>query len=89
MAVPCFLLISGYVWSLSFQKRGIDSCEKAYGRARLVEQIARYTVPYTIAFAAEWIVFRVFKIYTVGIRKYGILAFLFDFLRGGVGRGSY
>lgn len=83
------MMISGYVSALSFQRRGIDSYDKAYGRVRLAEQIVRYTVPYTIAFAAEWIVFRVYKVYTVGIRTYGILALMFDFLRGGKGQGSY
>ena len=80
---------SGYVSSLSFQKRGIDKLEAAYRPISIVEKVIRYTVPYTIAFVAEWIVFRVFGLYTVGIRTYGILAVVMDYLSGGKGPGNY
>ncbi len=89
LAVPFFMMISGYVSSISFRKRGIESMEAAYHPITIVEKLIRYTIPYTIAFAAEWIVFRVFGLYTVGIRTYGILAFAMDYLSGGKGQGSY
>lgn len=41
------------------------------------KKFIRYTVPYTIAFIAEWIVFRVFGTYLVGIRTY--FAYLFSY----------
>ena len=89
LVVPFFMMISGYVSSCSFKKRGIESVEEAYSPICIVEKIIRYTVPYTIAFIAEWIVFRVFGLYTVGIRTYGIFAVAMDYLSGGKGQGSY
>lgn len=89
LTVPFFMMISGYVSALSFKKRGIDSMEDAYRPINIVEKLVRYTVPYTIAFVVEWIVFRVFGLYIVGIRTYGILAVAMDYLSGGKGQGSY
>ncbi len=89
MTVPFFMILSGYVSALSFQKKEIDTIEKAYKWPAIFHKIIRYTVPYAIAFAAEWIVFRAFGLYQVGIRTYGIFALALDFLRGGKGQGSY
>lgn len=89
MSVPCFVFLSGYVSALSFQKREIRTFEDAYRWNFITEKLLRYTIPYTIAFAAEWIVFRIFGLYTVGIREYGILASFLDYIRGGKGQGSY
>ena len=89
LVIPYFMMISGYVYALSFERRSINSLEQAYNRTFVLEKIIRYTVPYTIAFIAEWIVFRVFGTYLVGIRTYGIFAFVMDYLSGGKGLGNY
>ena len=89
LTVPCFMMISGYVSALSYQKRAIGRPEEAYGTVRIAEQILRFVIPYTIAFIAEWIVFRIFGLYTVNVRTYGIFALFLDYLRGGQGQGSY
>jgi len=83
LTVPCFMLLSGYVAALSFEKRGLDKLEDAYKGIVILEKVLRFTIPYTIAFIAEWIIFRVMGLYQVGIKTYGILAFVMDFLRGG------
>lgn len=89
LAVPFFMMLSGYVSALSFQKRGLINLEDAYKPAPIMEKVMRFTVPFTIAFIAQWIVFRAFGVYLVGVRTYGILALAMDFLRGGKGQGSY
>lgn len=89
LAVPCFMLISGYVSALSLQKRGVEKVEESYKLIAILERMLRFTVPYAIAFIAEWCVFRIMGLYKVGIRTYGILALVMDFLRGGKGPGSY
>ena len=89
LVIPYFMMISGYVYAVSFERRGIKSIEQAYNKTFVAEKFIRYTVPYTIAFIAEWIVFRVFGTYLVGIRTYGIFAFVMDYLSGGKGLGNY
>lgn len=89
LTIPFFMMISGYVSACSFKKRGINTVAAAYCPTSIAEKLVRYTVPYTIAFVAEWFVFRVFGIYTVGVRTYGILALGLDYLSGGKGQGSY
>ncbi len=88
-AVPGFLFISGYVYALSYKKRGIDKFEDMYAGKDLFIKCLRFIIPFTIAFIAEQILFRVFDIYTVGIVTYGLRALFFDYLRGGIGMGSY
>ncbi|MBQ7359423.1 MAG: acyltransferase [Lachnospiraceae bacterium] len=89
LAVPAFMLISGYVSALSEERRGISNLQDSYEPKRLLKKWIRFLSPFSIAFVAEWIVFRVFGLYTVGVREYGIFALLLDFLRGGKGQGSY
>lgn len=87
MAVPIFMMISGYVSALSLQKKG--SVEQAYEPRWLLQKMLRFVCPFTIAFLAQWIVFRATGLYQVGMKEYGLFALLLDYLRGGKGQGSY
>lgn len=87
MAVPIFMMISGYVSALSLQKKG--SVEQAYEPRHLGQKMLRFVCPFTIAFLAQWIVFRATGLYQVGMKEYGLFALLLDYLRGGKGQGSY
>ncbi len=89
LTVPFFMMISGYVSALSLKKRGIERVEEAYNPGMITDKILRYTIPFTIAFGAEWILFRALGVYRVGIKTYGIFAFVQDYLTGGKGPGSY
>lgn len=89
MSVPAFMLISGYVSTYSIERNGNSVIEKAYEPWQIIRKILRFVIPFSIAFIAEWIVLRCFGIYTVGIKEYGIFAFLLYYLRGGTGQGSY
>jgi len=89
MTVPCFMMISGYVSGLSFAKRRINSLEAAYSPMLIAEKMVRFVVPFTMAFIAEWILFRLHGIYQVDIKTYGILALGMDYLRGAIGPGNY
>lgn len=89
MAVPAFMLISGYVSAISMEKLGDHGVEKAYEPRQLRRKLLRFVIPFGIAFVAEWIIFRVAGLYLVGPREYGLFALLLDFIRGGKGQGSY
>ena len=89
MAVPMFLFLSGYLEAISFNNKKIETFSDAYSIKLLYAKLKRIIFPYAIFFVAEQILFRVWKIYSVGIFKYGILALMFDFLIGGIGQGSY
>ncbi len=89
MMVPCFMFITGYVYTLSFKRREITSLEEAYKSRRIFQQMIRYISPFTLAFIAEWVLLRVLGIYRVNVITYGPLALCMDYLRGGKGMGSY
>ena len=46
MAVPILMIISGYVYSASFEKGKIDSIDKAYGISLILRRALRYILPY-------------------------------------------
>lgn len=53
MAVPIFMIISGYVYACSFRKNEIENIEKAYELKFIVSKLIRYTVPFAVAYSLE------------------------------------
>ena len=84
MAVPIFMIISGYVYSLSFQRHDVNCISKAYGVKNTLTKSIRYTIPFAVIFIVEIIVY---------IIKSGKIddpiSILYIFLRGADGPGSY
>lgn len=87
--VPIFVFISGYLYAGSFMRNGIETLSQAYEFRFILAKILRILIPFTIAFTVEYILFRITGLFTVNLFEYGLLAFAFDFLRGGYGQGSY
>lgn len=86
MAIPLCMLVTGYVYALSYERKGIKSLREAFSlRAGWIDHIIRYTVPFVFAWILELIAFRVFNLR----ESLSILGFLQEFLTGGVGPGSY
>ena len=84
MAVPLFMLLSGYLHAASNEKNKIDCIEKAYEFKYLSGKIIRYTVPYVLVYIVE-----MFLYYFVRDTAFSKLNYLFIFWRGGAGAGSY
>ena len=84
MAVPIFMIISGFVYTKSFLKKGIDTIDKVYTVDFFFGKVIRYTVPFTIAFLIEEIIFK-----AVGASSHSIKQIIYAFLSGGYGPGSY
>ena len=50
MAVPIFMIVSGYVYACSFTKKNIENLSEAYKLKNIVNKIIRYSIPFLIAF---------------------------------------
>lgn len=83
MAVPVFMILSGYVYAISFERRGISSVGQAYQTDYVVDKLLRYTIPFLIIYALELIAF-----YRLGI-VHNLREIIWNFLVGGFGHGSY
>lgn len=83
MAVPFFMIISGFVYARSFIKHEIVTLESAYCLKNVLNRFIRYTVPFAFVFAVEEMLF----IYIGG--GYDTFQLIRDFLSGGMGPGSY
>lgn len=87
MAIPFCMLISGYLYAKSLQKKSISCVTQAYSLANsgIVERLIRYSVPFLIAFSVEVTAFEVFH-----LREFpSALTLLREFICGGYGGGSY
>lgn len=81
MAVPIFMIISGYVYTKSFIRKKIHSLIEAYSFEYLVGKTIKYTLPYLIVFIPQ--VFYGEMLLNKPIGWGGV------FLQGGLGPGSY
>ena len=55
MAVPIFMIISGYVYAASYEHRGMKSFADCYDAVNITKRILRFTVPYLLIIIAEFI----------------------------------
>ena len=84
MAVPIFLIITGYVSTASFEKKGVDSMMQAYEKKLIVHKLLRYSIPFCIAYAADIVLHSMFE------KRAGLREIVVNFLRGGFGgAGTY
>ena len=83
MAVPVFMIISGYVYTISFEKRGISAISQAYQIDYLIDKLLRYTMPFIIIYVLELLAF-----YRIDV-TYSKREIIWNFFTGGFGYGSY
>ena len=83
MAVPVFMIISGYVYTISFEKRGISAIGQAYQIDYLIDKLLRYTIPFIILYILELLAF-----YRIDV-TYSKSEIIWNFFAGGFGYGSY
>ena len=84
MAVPIFMIITGYVYSKSYEKNKINSFTEAYSTINLIPRLLRFTVPYAMAYLAEIILK-----FTMERHKFHLSKIFLKFFCGGEGYGSY
>lgn len=87
MAVPIFMIISGYVYSLSYQRQRINCFKDAYRPSNVINKIIRYTLPFLVIYLVElaYIVCTGQATLSPNI----IWEWILGFLQGGIGPGSY
>ena len=83
MAIPVFMIITGYVYSLSLARSGIRHAEDAYRTPLIIKRLIRYTIP-MIAVIIWEIVDPHFNV--LAMTRGQLLAWAID---GTVGKGSY
>ena len=84
LPVSVFMILSGYVYALSYQRHNIDTFKKAYAPKQILPKLVRYIEPYIPVF-----IIGVAALTIMGNYELTPLNVLGDFLTGGKGRGSY
>lgn len=83
MAVPVFMIISGYVNAKSYQKNHIVHISEAYSFGFVWKKIVRYTIPFLMIYIAELVCL------AWNNRRFTAEDSIRMLLTGGLGKGSY
>lgn len=87
MAVPLFLIISGYVSACYLKRKNPETIEKAYTKNWVLKSAIRYTVPFLFMHVVECLID--LRNHVFAGKKDFIQAVFYRFVQGGVGPGSY
>lgn len=82
MAVPMFMIISGYVGAMSFSRKGIEKLEDAFVINSILSKCIRFLIPFFIAYLIEVCV-------EIFILKNNLTSLILMFFTGGKGPGNY
>lgn len=85
MAVPIFMLISGYVATVSYRRRNVTTIEQAYELPTLVGKLVRYSLPFFVAYVIELII----NIKLHVFQGVSIPMLIVYFIKGGEGPGAF
>lgn len=87
MAVPVFILISGYVYTNSYLRKNVETLDQAFSIEIWFKSFLRYTIPFLIVYIIEVIINIILTaLGRISIPWYDYLAGIFI---GGWGPGSY
>lgn len=84
MAVPIFMIISGYNYTYSCRKKNIAKIADVYNIAQLKERLLRIVIPFIIMYFGE-----VCLLFVLKQEEYTMNRLLRDMLMGGYGPGAY
>lgn len=82
MAVPVFMIITGYLTALSLQTKNISTYSEAVSAEIVIPKLLRFLVPFVIAFTIEIPVLAI-------VKNDSFFSIFETFFRGGEGPGSY
>lgn len=89
MAVPIFMIISGFTYSMSSERRSINTFGQYFNRDLMKTRLSRLIIPYLIIFILELLFIFIVTIKFPSINIDIKLPISLLFLSGGIGPGSY
>lgn len=91
MAVPIFMIISGFTNTLSADKNNIDSLSQYFTKEELIPKLLRVILPYLVIVLLELLlgIFQEVIFNTGPFISFSLKDFIFYFLTGGTTPGSY
>ena len=84
MAVPIFMIISGFLFSISYHKNECATLKECFRIKDILKRIIRFTVPYLMMTIAEQL-----SLFLIFDKLTSIKEMVRNFVSGGIGPGSY
>lgn len=76
MAVPVFMIITGYVTAIQLRKRGVESFDQAYSIEIVIPKVLRFLIPFSLIMLLE-------LPYMILVNKTGVIETIATIVRGG------
>lgn len=89
MAVPIFMIVSGFTYSMSSERRNIESFKEYFNKDLMKTRLSRLIIPYLIIFILELLFIFIVPIKFPSMNIDLKLPISLLFLSGGIGPGSY
>lgn len=91
MAVPIFMILSGFTNALAADKAGLHSLKELYQKEKLGREMSRILFPYFIIVTLEYLLgfYQLFFLRTGPFLNFTFKNYLVYFLTGGIKPGSY
>lgn len=83
MAVPMFMVVSGYVGALSFYNKKIENLKDCFLINSIMAKCARFMLPFTVAFLFEFLLDAFLS------KSFSFKRYIVSFFYGGEGPGNY
>lgn len=57
LAVPMFMIISGYLWSVSYTLKEYENLSETYSPYEILKKLGRFLIPFSIIYIAEILIY--------------------------------
>lgn len=84
MAVPVFMILSGYLWANSYGYHNFNSFWDTFNAEYIIQKILRFTIPYVFIYIIDML-----YLTFVESMEFGTVGLIFRFFQGGYGPGSF
>lgn len=84
MAIPVFMILSGYLWANSYSCHDFNSFWDAFDSEYIIHKILRFSIPYIFIYVIDML-----YLTFVENMDFGIVGLIFRFFQGGFGPGSF
>lgn len=89
MAVPIFMIVSGFTYAMSADRNKIDSFKEYFTRELIIKRLSRFILPFVFIFALELVLKSLVAIEFQSPSMKKDSSLLLSFLSGGGGPGGY
>ena len=83
MAVPILMILSGFIWAHSYDKKNVENLQDCYSPKILIGKLLRFFIPWLPIYMIDVLIQLIY------LKEYDATLYINMFFQGGFGPGSY